>query len=48
MDGVLTDFDRQFETLSGVDPDTYVEMYGKKRFWKLIGTEGEKFWSEMF
>lgn len=47
MDGVLTDFDRQFESLSGVDPSTYIEMYGKKRFWNLIDTGGEEFWSEM-
>lgn len=47
MDGVLTDFDHQFESLSGVDPSTYIEMYGKKRFWNLIDTGGEEFWSEM-
>jgi len=48
MDGVLVDFNRQFENLSGgMYSRTYEETYGKNNFWKLIKSEGIEFWSYM-
>jgi len=48
MDGVLTDFPKQFEKYMGVHPDkAYAEM-PEEEIWKQIRTKGgEKYWSEM-
>jgi len=48
MDGVLTDFDKQFEKISGgVPPRQYEETNGKNVFWKLIDDAGVGFWVGM-
>ena len=48
MDGVLTDFDKQFEKLSdGVPPGQYEEKNGKDVFWNLISKAGVGFWVGM-
>jgi len=48
MDGVITDFDSQFEKLSdGISPSEYEKKNGKKAFWKLIGDKGVSFWVGM-
>ena len=42
MDGVLCDFDRQFQTISNnIPPEEYEKEFGKKAFWKLINSEIE-------
>jgi len=48
MDGVLVDFNRQFENLSeNIYSRDYENTYGKQAFWDLIHSEGIEFWSEM-
>jgi len=49
MDGVLVDFDKQFEKASGgVPPSEYEEKNGKEAFWNLIDNEkGVGFWVGM-
>ena len=49
MDGVLTDFDKQFEKASGgIPPREYEEKNGKEAFWNLIDKEnGVGFWVGM-
>jgi hypothetical protein len=47
MDGVLTDFDRQFDHYFGLEPKEYMEEKGKKPFFSAISTGGEEFWSTM-
>lgn len=48
MDGVITDFDTQFEKLSGgISPDEYEKKNGKEAFWKLIRDKGVGFWVGM-
>jgi len=48
MDGVITDFDSQFEKLSdGVPPSEYEKRNGKEAFWKLISDKGVGFWVGM-
>ena len=49
MDGVLVDFDKQFEKASGgVPPREYEEKNGKEAFWNLIDNEnGVGFWVGM-
>ena len=36
MDGVVADFDKRFEELSGMLPQSYVDKNGLKAFWDLI------------
>jgi hypothetical protein len=47
LDGVLSDFDLQFEKFSGMSPDEYEQLYGKRPFWNLVAEIGEVFWSGM-
>jgi len=47
MDGVLCDFDGQFEKLGQGDPTGFEAKNGKSKFWKLIEEQSVKFWSEM-
>ena len=48
MDGVLVDFNSQFESLSGGIPSReYEDKFGKTNFWNLIHSEGVDFWSNM-
>lgn len=36
MDGVLVDFDKQFEKIGGMPPREYEKIYGADGFWGLI------------
>tara|TARA_R100000781_G_scaffold1125_1_gene1794 strand:+ start:90 stop:1649 length:1560 start_codon:yes stop_codon:yes gene_type:complete len=36
MDGVIADFDKRFEDLSGLLPQDYVDKHGLDKFWDLI------------
>jgi len=49
MDGVLCDFDSRFEQLNPehLTPGEYIAKYSTSKFWKLIDSYEEKFWSEM-
>jgi hypothetical protein len=49
MDGVLCDFDKQFSDSNPehLSPSEYIAKYSTSKFWKLIGSYKEKFWSEM-
>ena len=49
MDGVLVDFDKQFEKASGgIPPREYEDKNGKEAFWNLIDNEnGVGFWVGM-
>lgn len=49
MDGVLTDFSKQFKTLTGenITPKEYEDKYKKNAFFTVIEDEGESLWSEM-
>ena len=48
MDGVLTDFDYQFRSISGgIAFDEWAEKNGKNSAWEIIKSAAEEFWSEM-
>ena len=48
MDGVITDFDTQFEKISdGVPPSIYDKKEGLDKFWDLIDSKGVGFWVGM-
>ena len=48
MDGVLCDFDRRFEQFGGMNPNTYRNEKGDKKFWELINDKvGAQFWAKM-
>lgn len=48
MDGVLCDFDKRFEYLTGKTPKEYKDTYNIYMFWNLINNKiGEQFWSKM-
>lgn len=48
MDGVITDFDSKFKSLSGGIPSSeYEQKYGKEKFWELISNKGVGFWVGM-
>jgi hypothetical protein len=49
MDGVLCDFDERFEDLNPehLKPSEYISKYNTNKFWDLIDSYKEKFWSEM-
>lgn len=47
MDGVLCDFDRQFQSMFSVHPDKYRAQWGKLKFWDDIQKKGVYYWSEM-
>ena len=47
MDGVLCDFDKQFEKLTNTPAKEFEANKGTKEFWKVILEDGEKFWSTM-
>ena len=45
MDGVLADFDKRFEDLSGMKPGEFESKYGKNKFWDFIDEEHKvSFW----
>lgn len=47
LDGVLADFDTQYEYYTGFTPTYYKETYGKKPFWDVINNVGEIYWEAM-
>lgn len=47
MDGVLTDFDRQFEVYTGSSPTSYQQTHGAEAFYHEIDEFPVEFWSEM-
>ena len=48
MDGVLTDFDKQFnESISPVHPKSFIDKNGMDVFWDEIDSRGVGFWVGM-
>jgi len=47
MDGVLTNWKKEWHKLSDLDFDEYGNKYGTKAKWKLIEDQGIEFWSMM-
>ena len=47
MDGVLCNFDKQFEKITGTPTKEYEAKYGTDKFWDEIIKEGSEFWSTM-
>ena len=47
MDGVITDFDKQFKELTGMMPNEFELKYGIKDFWEAIDKAGVGFWRGM-
>lgn len=47
MDGVLCDFDKQFEKYFNMSPEEYKEKNSKKEFYKAINEKGAEFWETM-
>lgn len=47
MDGVISDFDRQFVSMFKISPNKYKSINGKEKFWKIITSKGIKYWSDM-
>ena len=47
MDGVLTDFNKQFAELHPWSPERFTEKNGKDEFWELIDGRGVGFWVGM-
>lgn len=49
MDGVLCNFDKQFEKYNDehLNPDAFFEKYGKDAFVNVSGKAGVEFWSTM-
>ena len=45
MDGVIANFDKRFEDLSGMQPRQFEEKYGKNKFWDFIDEDHKvSFW----
>ena len=45
MDGVVANFDKRFEDLSGMQPRDFEEKYGKNKFWDFIDEDNKvSFW----
>ena len=47
MDGVLTNWNKEFEKLGHGTAKYYEKKNGKNSYWKLIADKGEDFWSKM-
>ena len=47
MDGVLCDFDRQFEQYGSMGPKAFESKFGTDKFWELIDKIGYIFWSKI-
>ena len=48
MDGVLTDFDKQFtDSISPWKPKQFIDKNGLDEFWKEIDSRGVGFWGGM-
>jgi PAS domain-containing protein len=45
MDGVIADFNQRFENLSGMEPSSFEQKYGKDLFWDFIDEKNKlRFW----
>ena len=45
MDGVIANFDKRFEDISGMSPKEFEAKFGKKEFWNLIDEDNKiSFW----
>ena len=45
MDGVIANFDKRFEDISGMSPKEFEAKFGKKQFWNLIDEDNKiSFW----
>jgi 5' nucleotidase, deoxy (Pyrimidine), cytosolic type C protein (NT5C) len=48
LDGVLVNFDKGFEQISGgVSKEQYINNHGKKSFWELVNSKGVEWWSNL-
>ena len=47
MDGVLVDFDKQFEELTGMPPREFESKHSTEKFWEEIDGAGVGFWRGM-
>ena len=47
MDGVLCDFERRFEDLTGMSPKSFKDKEGIDEFWRVIDEDGVRFWVGM-
>jgi hypothetical protein len=48
MDGVICNFDKQFESISGgISCKDFEQKYGIEAFWKLITEKGSYFWASI-
>ena len=47
MDGVLCDFEKRFEDLTGLSPNSFRQAKGINEFWEVIDGDGVKFWRGM-
>jgi len=47
MDGVMCNFDLQFNQMIGSSPKEFESQYGTLKFWDAIADKGEVFWSSM-
>jgi hypothetical protein len=47
MDGVLCDFDAQFDHYFGMSPEEYISENGQKSFDNAINEAGQEFWETM-
>ncbi len=46
-DGVLTDFDKEFEKLSGKLPEVFLKTHTENDMWRLISSQTDHFWLHM-
>ena len=47
MDGVICDFDKQFENYGNMSAKAYETKYGTDQFWELINKIGADFWAQI-
>ena len=47
MDGVICDFDKQFEQFGNMSARAYETKFGTDKFWELIDKVGVDFWSQI-
>ena len=47
MDGVMCNFNLQFSRMIGQSPEEFESKYGTLKFWEVIASKGELFWSSM-
>lgn len=47
MDGVLTNFEKQFEKYAGVSADEFDKTHNISEFWKVVDEAGLNYWTQM-